>query len=82
MATMDVIKLINQPIRELGLSEEFSERSGKMGYQNIQAIIDARPEDLFNKDDFSYTWLGELSKFLIKHQILHLLQPAGGRKYV
>lgn len=79
---MEAMRLINQPIRELGLSEDFSEKSGKMGYQTIQEIIDARPEDLFNKDDFSYTWLGELSKFLIKHQILHLLQPTGGRKYV
>ena len=79
---MDVHILLNQPIRELGLSDEFSKKSGKMGYRTIQDVIDARPEDLFSKDDFSYTWLGELTKFLIKHQILHLLQPAGGRKFV
>jgi hypothetical protein len=79
---MDVHILLNQPIQELGLSEEFSKKSSKMGYQTMQDVIDARPEELFGKDDFSYTWLGELTKFLIKHQLLHLLQPAGGRKYV
>lgn len=79
---MDINRLINQPITELGLSEDFTEKSGKMGYHTIQEIIDTRPEDLFHKNDFSYTWLGELSKFLIKHEILHLLQPAGGKKYV
>lgn len=79
---MEINGLINLPIAELGFSDDFFERSQKMGYQTIQEIIDAKPENLFNKDDFSYTWLGELSRFLIKHQILHLLQPAGGRKYV
>lgn len=79
---MEVPSIINQPIRELELSQDFIKKSVKMGFQTIRDIMDTKPEDLFNKDGFSYTWLGELSKFLIKHQILHLLQPAGGKRYV
>jgi hypothetical protein len=78
---MDMNKLINIPVQELGLSEEFSKNADSMGYRTIQEIIDARPEELSANKDFSYTWLGELSEFMMKHDILHLLQPATGKSY-
>ena len=78
---MDTNQLINIPIRNLGLSEEFANNSNKMGYKTIQEIIDTRPEKLLANENFSYTWLGELSEFMMKHDILHLLQPATGKSY-
>ncbi|MDN5288972.1 MAG: hypothetical protein JWR38_5246 [Mucilaginibacter sp.] len=79
---MEAKEILRNPIQILDFSEQFKMQSRLMGYQTLQDIVDTVPEDLFNKDNFTYTWLGELSKFLIKHQILYLLQPAGGRKYV
>lgn len=78
---MDINELINAPIENLNLSEKFVTQTYKMGYRTIREIIDAKPEDLRKKADFSYTWLGELSEFLMRHRILHLLQPATGKNH-
>nr|MBB6152404.1 hypothetical protein [Mucilaginibacter sp. SP1R1] len=78
---MDVSALLDSPIPRLDFSPEFKEVSIKMHVHTIREIIDTLPGDLLERSGFTYTWLGELSAFLMKYQSLHLLQPAGGKNY-
>jgi hypothetical protein len=78
---MGASELLNTPVERLGLSENFYERCNVMGFSTIADILKVAPMDLVNKTGFSYTWLGELSEFLQKQKLLHLLQPAPGKNY-
>ncbi len=75
MKSDDILK---QPICQLDVSVQFKEISEKMGYKTLEEIIVFTPEMLSQKKDFSYTWLIELSIYLEKQQLLHLLQPISG----
>jgi hypothetical protein len=72
---------LDQPITDLGFTEEFCASSKKMGFQTIKEIIVLSPENIISRKGFSYTWLGELSEFLDKRRLLHLLQPIPGKSY-
>jgi hypothetical protein len=50
-----------------------------MGYHTLQDILAEKPGVIFTQEGFDYNWLGELSKFLSKHQLLYLLQPLPGK---
>jgi hypothetical protein len=76
---MNNAELLNLPIQKLEFSTEFKEATMIMKLHTISEIVDILPEELFNRKGFSYTWLGELTEFLRRHNMLYLLQPAGGR---
>lgn len=76
---MEINQSLHTPIKKLSFSESFIERAERMGFATIQQILDTKPEDLFSRGGFSYTWLEELSDWLMKRNLLSLLQPAGGR---
>jgi hypothetical protein len=71
-------QLLNTPISELGLTENFYLRSKLMGFRILNDIIRTPPEVLVNKTDFNFDWLGELSRFMRMHKLLHILQPIPG----
>jgi DNA-directed RNA polymerase alpha subunit len=71
--------LLNHPVRELGFSSAFKDSCKKMGYKTLGEILQDTPEVLLKKEGFNYNWLGELSKFLSEHQLIHLLQPLPGK---
>jgi hypothetical protein len=73
--------LLEKPIKELPLSENFYLRSKLMGFDNIQAIIKTPAEILLSKEEFNYDWLGELSRFMTSQKLLHLLQPTPGNNF-
>lgn len=78
---MDKSTLLDLPVGELGLSPEFCGRSKIMGYGTIREMVAATPEQMIGKKGFTYTWLGELTAFLTRQQLLHLLQPIPGKSY-
>ncbi|WEA00721.1 hypothetical protein [Mucilaginibacter sp. SJ] len=65
-------------ISELEFSNEFILQSSAMGFETIEEITDISPELLINWKGFDYNWLGELIRFLSKHQLLEVLQPLPG----
>lgn len=76
---MEIHESLHIPIKKLTFSESFIERSERMGFITVQQILDAKPEILFSRNGFSYTWMEELCEWLMKRNLLDLLQPAGGK---
>jgi hypothetical protein len=76
---MDQHEIIQLPIEQLGVSSSFVTRSRQMHYQTLGDIFDTSPEVLISKKGFSYAWLGELTDFLNKRHLLHLLQAIPGK---
>ncbi len=78
---MKVSEILTVPLNGLGLSESFCNTSAVMGFRTLEDIIFLLPEELLRRDGFSYTWLGELSRFLDRKGLLYLLQPLPGKSY-
>jgi hypothetical protein len=75
---MEDQSVIDQQIDCLGLSSEFVNTSRLMNFDRISEILKISPMELIGREGFNYNWLGELVKFLSKHQLTHLLQPMPG----
>jgi hypothetical protein len=73
--------IMEQPLTTLEFSEEFLSACKKMGYGTLQEIISDNPEALVKRKGFSYHWLSELSRYLIKIDALHLLQEIRGSNH-
>jgi len=71
--------LLEQPIEELRFSEKFKECCRLMEYTTLKDLIEASPQEMFDKSGFNYNWLGELVEFLSENQLIYLLQPLPGR---
>jgi len=65
--------LLNLPIAELPLSENFKLRSKLMGFFTLQDIVDARQKELYMLDDYSEHWYFEFVDFLRRKDLLKLL---------
>jgi hypothetical protein len=70
--------ILNSPIRDLAVSEKFYLRSKLMGFSSLGEIVALPAEVLVSKEEFSYDWLGELTKLMTSQNLLHLLQPRPG----
>ncbi|SDH15581.1 hypothetical protein [Mucilaginibacter gossypii] len=82
MNAFDQDILLNQPFAALSFSEEFRQKSKKMGFSTIGDIISIGPQVLVRMEHFDYIWLGELTAFLTKHGVLNLLQPSQGNSRI
>ncbi|NMN37577.1 hypothetical protein FHT22_002608 [Pedobacter sp. SG918] len=71
---MEKEELLQTPINRLGFSTEFCKACNSMHFSTLKDITSLLPERLINKEGFSYSWLGELSAYLDKRGLLHLLQ--------
>jgi hypothetical protein len=71
--------ILEQPVASLGFQEKFCVQCLGMGFHTISDVIATPPEQIVLKKEFSFSWLGELSEFLNKHSLLHLLQPVPGK---
>ena len=71
---MEKEELLQTPIDKLGFSTEFCKACRSMHFSTLKDITSILPERLIKKEGFSYNWLGELSKYLDKRGLLHLLQ--------
>lgn len=69
-----VKELIEQPVEQLGLSDNFIHLCGKMGFEKLTEIIAITPGELIHREGFTFHWLSELITFLEKNNALHLLQ--------
>lgn len=65
--------LLNLPIAELPLSENFKLRSKLMGFFTLQDIIGTPQKELHELDDYSERWYFEFIDFLNRKDLLHLL---------
>ena len=75
-------QVMHVPIKKLGLSKEFNMQCKVMGFETLNDVILTGPKQLLEKNGFSYTWLGELVKYLNKRKLLHLLQPIPGKTLI
>jgi hypothetical protein len=71
---MEIEELLQAPIDKLGFSTEFCKVCRSMNFSTLNDITSLSPERLINKEGFSYSWLVELSAYLDKRGLLHLLQ--------
>lgn len=71
---MNKEELLQTPIDRLGFSTNFCRACDSMHFSTLNDITSILPERLINKEGFSYSWLGELSAYLDKKGLLHLLQ--------
>ena len=78
---MATINLLTTPISQLYFSHEFEWQCQEMGFVKLEDILVFSPEELIAKPGFTYHWLGELSDFLTKNDLLYLLQPTPGKKF-
>ncbi|MEH3114389.1 hypothetical protein [Pedobacter terrae] len=65
--------LLNLPIAELPLSENFKLRSKLMGFFTLQDIIGAKQRELSTLEDYSEHWYLEFVDFLYRKELLNLL---------
>jgi len=65
--------LLNLPIAELPLSENFKLRSKLMGFFTLQDIIGTHQKELHELDDYSEHWYFEFVDFLRRKDLLNLL---------
>jgi len=65
--------LLNLPITELSLSENFKLRSKLMGFFTLQDIIGINQKDLHELEDYSEHWYFEFVDFLRRKDLLNLL---------
>ena len=78
MMTDENQELLSCPIASLGFSGDFKARSREMGFDDLRAILRVPPQELISREGFSYSWLGELTGFMQKNKLLHLMQPMPG----
>lgn len=71
---MEKEELLQTPIGKLDFSPDFCRACDSMHFNTLNDITSILPERLINKEGFSYSWLGELSAYLDKRGLLHLLQ--------
>lgn len=76
--TMEIKAIINKPITDLGLGEEFDNGCRKMGFDTLKQILIKTPTELISTDGFNYNWLGQLVTYLSANKMLHFLQPLPG----
>ncbi|MCX2495210.1 hypothetical protein OQX63_17095 [Pedobacter sp. PF22-3] len=65
--------LLNLPIAELPLSENFKLRSKLMGFFTLQDIVGTQQKQLHMLDDYSEHWYFEFVDFLRRKDLLNLL---------
>ena len=70
--------LLTADIKELPVTENFYLRCRLMGFSSIGQIINTPVKSIFAKEDFSYSWMGELVRFLMSQNLLHKLQSLPG----
>ncbi len=70
--------ILTSDIKDLPVSDNFYLRSKLMGYSNLEQILETPPAVIVKKDEFSYSWLGELTRLLMSNNMLHKLQPIPG----
>ncbi|MES2113208.1 MAG: hypothetical protein V4577_30940 [Bacteroidota bacterium] len=75
---MEIKAIINQPIADLGLGEEFNNDCKKMGFSTLKQILVKSPSELISTNGFNYNFLGRLVTYLSANQMLHFLQPLPG----
>jgi len=75
---MPTLNILEQSITSLGLSENFCLRSKLMGFGTLAEIVRMPAGSLVEMEDFSFEWLGELTRFLASKGLLHHLQSFPG----
>lgn len=70
----EVEEILSASFRGLGFNSAFCELSERMGFRTLKDVCSISPEELINKKEFTYTWLGQLADYMDKKGILHLLQ--------
>ena len=77
-ARIDNLEILMSDLKTLPVSENFYLRSKLMGFEKLQDIFDTPVQQMLNRTDFTYSWLGELITLLKSRKLLYKLQPMPG----
>ena len=70
----EVDEILSTSFRELGFDSAFCKLSERMDFRTLKDVCALSPQELINKKDFTYTWLGQLAGYMDKKGIIHLFQ--------
>ena len=71
---MKRVELLQKPIKELELSEDFKDMALRNDFRNLQDIINWPISVLLMHNDFTYHIIQELREFLKRNDLLNLLK--------
>ena len=67
-------EILNLQLSALPLSNEFKEKSKRLGFETIEDVRKVAPQELILMEGFDYNWLGELIEYMESKGELGLLQ--------
>ena len=67
--------ILNLPIHELELSEEFKMKAGQLGFQTLAALLKRETSDLAKLPGFGYRMLIEMTSYLEKRGLGKYVKP-------
>lgn len=62
--------LLNQPLSELTLDNDFLKKASLLGLETLGDIMDADFSSLKRRGEFSYLWYADLLNLLKEHDLL------------
>ena len=71
---MDNSIILQQPLRELPLSEEFKKMAEINGFENMEEILSFPAESLLQRQGVNYHLYKELADYLKENKLLHLFK--------
>jgi hypothetical protein len=67
--------VLNQPIEQLALSEEFKIKTGQLGFNTLAELLEHPPSDLLQLPGFNYRVLTEYIDFIEAAHLGKYIKP-------
>ena len=67
--------MLNTPINDLEISEEFKNKTGQLGFQTLACLLKYEPHDLAELPGFGYRMLTEMINFLESKKLGNHVKP-------
>jgi DNA-directed RNA polymerase alpha subunit len=75
MSTYFAESVLNTPIKDLEISEEFKRKTGQLGFRTLANLLEHRPSDLLKLPNFGYRMLTEYISFMEKEHLGKYINP-------
>jgi DNA-directed RNA polymerase alpha subunit len=75
MSTHFAEPVLNTPIVDLELSEEFKNKTGQLGFKTLASLLEHQPTDLLKLPGFGYRLLTEYIDFLEAAHLGKYIKP-------
>ena len=75
MSTKTDEPILNTPISDLNISEEFKNKAGRLGFQTLAELVKCEPDDLAKLPGFGYRMVTEMISFLEERGLGQYVRP-------